>query len=202
MNRGNVQKTPLAPSFNRIALQTVAGAIQKLGKALPCTVVSVSASMVTVKFEVIEAQALPQITIPKMEGAWIRSPTQVGDQGLTVPSDVYLGGVSGLGGGTATLTPMPNLTALGWLPVANTAFPAVNTNAAYVAGPQGAVIQTSDGTSKIVVSESGIVISFAGKVWTFNAAGLTISSGVVAETHVHLYSPGGGTPTDTGVPIA
>ena len=97
MNRGNFQKTPLAPSLNRIAVQNVATQLQKQGKALPCSVVAVNGSMVTVKFEVTSAQTLPHITIPKAEGAWIRSPTQIGDVGLTVPADAYLGGISGLG---------------------------------------------------------------------------------------------------------
>ncbi len=200
MNRGNFQKTPLAASLNRIAVQNVATQMQKQGKAWPCSVVAVNGSMVTVKFEVTSTQTLPQITIPKAESAWIRSPTQVGDVGLTVPADVYLGGISGLGGGTASTVQPPNLTALVWVPVAAKSFSSVNANAAFISGPQGAVIQTEDGTSKIVVNESGITMTFGGKTVALNSSGFTID-GVLFDTHRHLYNPGAGTATDTGGPV-
>jgi len=197
MNRGNFQKTPLAPSLNRIAVQNVATQMQKLGKSLPCSVVAVNGSMVTVKFEVNATQTLPQITIPKAEGQWIRSPTQAGDVGLTIPADVYLGGISGLGGGVASTAQPLNLTALVWVPVAAKSFSSVNTNAAFISGPQGAVIQTEDGTSSIVVNESGITLSYGGKVVTLNGSGLTID-GILFDTHYHTgVQTGGG---NTGGP--
>ena len=197
MNRGNFQKTPLAPSLNRIAVQNVATQMQKLGKSLPCSVVAVNGSMVTVKFEINATQTLPQITIPKAEGQWIRSPTQVGDVGLTIPADVYLGGISGLGGGVASTVQPPNLTALVWIPVAAKSFSSANTNAALISGPQGVVIQTEDGTSKIVVNESGITLTYGGKVVTLNGSGFTID-GLQFGTHYHTgVQPGSG---NTGGP--
>jgi len=198
MNRGNYQKTPLAESLARIPAEIVAAMQQEEGKALPCSVVAVNGSIVTVKFEVNAPQTLPQISIPKAESRWIRAPIQVGDYGVTMPADTYLGGISGLGGGVATLTTEMNLTALAFVPIASTSFPAVNVNAAYIGGPEGAVISTEDGSVSITVEVGQIVLKAAGKTWTFGSAGLTMSTGIVAETHGHISeSPG----TRTGNPI-
>ena len=131
----NAEKLWLQDSLNRTAINRAADAIARLGKALPCRVTAVSGSIVTVEFEVSSQWTLPAVTIPKAEGPWIRSPTQVGDYGLTVPADAYLGGISGLGGGVANMVPRGNLTALAWVPVAATCFPAVDINSGYRFGP-------------------------------------------------------------------
>lgn len=198
MNRGNVQKTPITPSLNRIALQTVGTQIQQFGKALPCTVVSVNGSIVTVNFEVTSTQTLPNVSIPKAESRWIRMPIQVGDAGLTMPADVYLGGITGLGGGVASMAPVPNLTALVFVPVGSTEFSSVNTNASFISGPEGVVLQTDDGTSSLVVNESGITMAFGGKVVSLTSVGFMID-GILFDTHQHISEAPG---TPTGVPIA
>jgi hypothetical protein len=191
-----LQKTQNQQAINR-ALQVM----QTKGYALPCRVVSVSGSIVTVAFEIKDdTLTLPQVTIPKAESQWMRSPTQEGEYGMTIPSDAYLGGISGLGGGTANMNRRGNLSSLVYVPCGSKTYPSVNPNAAYVAGPQGAVIQTQDGTSSIVVNETGITLKFGGKVVTLNGSGFTID-GILFDTHKHLYSPGTGTPTDTGGPV-
>lgn len=181
----NSERLPLQESLNRLAINRALEAMGTQGASLPCRVVAVQGSIVTVAFEVQSGFAIPNITIPKLESAWIRSPTQVGDLGMTVPCDVYLGGISGLGGGTATLQRRNNLATLAWLPVASTGFSAVNTSQAFVSGPSGAVVQTQDGTVSMVVSESGVAITVGGKTWSFTAAGFTASDSIVFETHVH-----------------
>ena len=148
MSDQDYDKLWLAQSFNQTAIGRAAEAIQRTGRALPCRVTAISGSFVTVEFEVTTAPwVLPQITIPKAESQWIRMPTQVGDYGMTVPADAYLSGISGQGGGTPDLRQPGNLSALVWVPVAAKGFPSVNTNAAYVAGPQGVVLHTEDGAS-------------------------------------------------------
>ncbi|OYV49882.1 MAG: hypothetical protein B7X10_01600 [Burkholderiales bacterium 21-58-4] len=196
----DAEKLWFSRSLNQVAVNRTADAITAAGKAFPCRVVAVAGSLVTVAFEADLSPATPpQITIPKAEGPWIRSPTQVGDYGLTVPADVFISHISGQGGGTPGLQRPGNLAALVWVPVASKTFGAVNTNAAYVSGPQGAVIETSDGNTVITVAESGVTIKVGGKTWTFTAAGLTISTGVVLETHVHSGVQTGG--SDTGPPV-
>lgn len=141
---------------NQVAIKQAAAAIERTGNALPCRVTAVNGSIVTVAFEVNAAPwTLPPVTLPKAEGPWIRSPTQVGDFGMTVPGDVYLGGVSGLGGGVANTTRRGNLTTLVWVPIGNVNFPVVNANAAYVSGPEGAVIQDQNGNTILTINNTG-----------------------------------------------
>lgn len=154
----NASRLWIQDTLNQVAIKQAAAAIERTGNALPCRVTKVSGSIVTVAFEVNAAPwTLPPVTLPKAESQWIRSPTQVGDFGLTIPADVYLGGISGLGGGVANTTRRGNLTALVWLPVGNVNFSAVNTNAAYVSGPAGAVIQDQGGNTILTINNSGTV---------------------------------------------
>jgi hypothetical protein len=192
-----LQKTQNQQAINR-ALQIM----QTKGYALPCRVVSVSGSIVTVAFEIQDdTLTIPQVTIPKAESQWIRTPTQIDEYGVTLPADAYLGGISGLGGGTANMTRRGNLSSLVYVPCANKSYPSVNPNVAYIAGPAGAVIQTQDGTSSVVVNDSGITLTFGSKVVSLSNAGFTID-GILFDSHKHLYSPGTGAPTDTGGPVS
>jgi hypothetical protein len=188
-------------NLNDIAIRRAQEIVLSTGRALPCSVVSVDGSIVTVKFEVDATPwPLPQVTIPKAESRWIRTPIQPGDFGIAQPADAYLGGISGLGGGTATLRQRGNLSTLVYVPIANVNFSSVNTNAAYVSGPEGAVIQTADGTSSLVVNENGITASFGGHTLIINSSGITLD-GKLWDTHSHLYQPGSGSPIDTGPPV-
>lgn len=205
MSDQDYDKLWLQNTLNAVGIARAAEAIQQTGAALPCRVVAVSGSLVKVAFEVTTAPwVLPQITIPKLESRWIRTPTQVGDFGLTIPADAYISAISGQGGNTPDMTTPGNLAALGWLPVGSTAFPAVNINAAYVSGPEGAVIQTEDGSTVITANANGVTIVAGGKTWAFNGSGFTMSTGIVAETHIHAQGSdsAGDTEENTGVPIA
>ena len=169
-----VQKTT-----NKAAINRAKSVMQSMGRALPCRVVAVNGSIVTVAFEVNAAPlTLPNITIPKAESSWIRMPTQVGDKGFTVPADVYLGGVSGLGSGTATLAPVGNLAALVFVPVSNKESPPVDQNAAQVQGPNGAIIQTTQGTtSKIVTDQNGTTITYGSNSIVINSSEIVLTAG-------------------------
>lgn len=173
----NYQKLWIQKNLNQVAINQAAKQIEQQGSALPCHVVAVSGSIVTVAFDVQGPWTLPRITIPKAESPWIRMPTQVGDKGMTIPSDAYLGGISGLGGGTASMTRTPgNLSALVFVPVSSLGSPPSNQNAAIVQGPDGAIIQTTSGTaSSIVVNSSGITMTFGSTVVTINASGVSIT---------------------------
>lgn len=166
-------------AINQVAIQQALEVIQQTGLALPCRVTAISGSIVTVAFEVSSQWALPPVTLPKAEGPWIRSPTQIGDLGMTVPADVYLGGISGLGDGVATMATPGNLTALVWVPVASTSFPAVNINAAYVCGPQGAVIQDQAGNCILTVSNDGTITLSAKTQIALDAPTIALNGTVV-----------------------
>lgn len=184
MNLGNYQKTPLAPSFQRTALQAAATAIQRLGRALPCAVTAVSGQTVTVKFEIATAQTLPSVTIPIAGWAYDWIPVQVGDAGVTMPADAYLGGVSGLGGGIAGTATPANMTALVFVPVANAAWSAPNPDQRVVQGPSGVLLRTMDGKSSVDITESAITMITQGKTVTLGSGGFTID-GIIFDTHEH-----------------
>ena len=105
-------------------------------------------------------------------------PTQIGDFGYTAPADGYLGGISGLGGGVATLTRPGNLSALVFTPVSNANSAPDDQNAAQVCGPNGAIVRTTSGTaSSVVTNQEGTTITYGDVSFTVNASGVTITIG-------------------------
>lgn len=152
MSSNNAQKTPLQESLNRFFDSKDQDARTLGPKAIPCSVVSIDSSgtVVTVKFEVQD----DVITYPNMKMAvfgprFIRYPLRAGGddatKGFAVPSDYYMGGVTGLGGGVANLTQQPNLSTLVFFPTGNagnneTPFP----DKTVIEGPQGVYLRTDD----------------------------------------------------------
>jgi hypothetical protein len=200
----NYDKLWVQKSANQLAINRAQQAIQKLGRALPCRVVEVSGSIVTVAFEIQGSpQTLPNITIPKAESPWIRMPTQVSDKGVTMPADAYLGGVSGLGGGVATPTQRANLTALVFVPVSNSSSGPIDQNMAQIQGPSGVILQTADGNVALTLNEAGITIKIGSQTFTWNATGVNFPVPITApdvilpngsvNNHYH-----GGVQTGTG----
>lgn len=155
----NARKSPLGLSLNQFAQKKIADAIAQLGGELPCRVIAVAGQIVTVSFEIDSAPfTLPQVSMPIATSVYDWIPVQVGDRGLTSTSDVYLGGVSGLGGGVADLSRPGNLGALMFVPVANAGWlPPAQTggnadpNVRVVQGPAGVLIQDQAGTVTVRV---------------------------------------------------
>jgi len=155
----NVQKIPLARSLEQFANRKIAGAMTLYGMSLPASIVSiVSAGIVTVKFELTNIPyTLPNVTVPVVGCEFGRPPYQVGTLGRVVPTDAYLGGISGLGGGTADLSRRGNLSNLAWEPIGSVNWSASDDPNAYVLyGPDGVILRTSDSTCKVVVSKTGV----------------------------------------------
>lgn len=175
----NYTKLWLQKTLRRGAQLQALSAIQNTGRALPCRVVAVAGSLVTVAFEMDASPlTLPQITIPKAESPWIRMPTQVGDLGVTMPADAYLGGISGLGGGTATLTRPGNLSALVFVPVSSKDSPPIDQNAAQVQGPNGVIIRTTTGTtSQVVTDQNGTTVTYGSTTIVTNGTEIVLTAG-------------------------
>lgn len=175
----NFAKLWLQKSQNQLAINRAAQEIQKQGRALPCRVTAVTGAIVTVEFEMDTAPwTLPPITIPKAESPWTRDPTQVDDTGVTMPADVYLGGISGLGGGTASFTRRGNLSALVFVPVSNSNSPPDDPNAAQVCGPNGARIRTTTGTaSSVITNTSGTTVTFGSNTVVVNETEIALNVG-------------------------
>ncbi len=219
----SAQKTPLAPSLNRFAERKALDAIQSTGRALPCHVTAISGAIVTVAFDVTGPYTLPQVTMPLFGPEYIRYPIQIGDKGISIPTDAYLGPTSGLGSGASDITmPQANLANLAFLPVGNKNWSSVDPNAVTVYGPNGVVLRNTDATSSITLLPTGIAV--IGETYvdvTCGSASITMtttevtitdstnhmSPGTVSTTwnslltwlssHVHSNGNGG---ADTGAP--
>ncbi|MEX3914895.1 hypothetical protein AB4Y43_01425 [Paraburkholderia sp. BR10872] len=151
-------RIPLAPALNEFAAKSINDAFQMTGKGLPCSVVSVSGAIITVKFEVNSQFTLPNVTVPLFGPEYIRYPIQKGDKGAVVPFDAYLGGMSGLGGGVADLTQRANLSTLVFLPIGNKLWTSVDPNAVTIYGPNGVVLRDTGSNSIITLTPSSIAI--------------------------------------------
>lgn len=201
----NSKKTPFYASMNAFTAGKIDDAFSLYGKALPASVASVEGALVTVKFEVASLYTLPPVKMAVAGSIYLREPLQVGDFGGVVPFDVYMGGVTGLGGGTANLTQRANLATLVFQPVSSALWAASpNPNAVLVQGPQGAVIRDLAGACTLTLTSTGVVISVGGATFSFTSSGLTTNEDVTAgtvtlKTHVH-----GGVQTgsgSTGTPV-
>lgn len=173
--------------------------LSELQRALPCHVVSVSGSLVTVAFDVANPPIpLPQVTVPKAEGMWLRSPTQIGDRGIVLAADAYLEPIAGMASGTAPFTRPSTYGGLAFMPVSQQPSPPDDPNASYVQGPNGFVGQTTTGTKSSVITDSnGTTITFGGVSLTISSSGVRISGGnltvdedatikgIQYSTHVH-----------------
>jgi hypothetical protein len=199
----NTQKTPIGLSLNRHARTKALDQIWKRGLSLPCQVVAVRGPIVQVSFQVQQpagtTQAtIPNVTIPIIGAEYVRMPIQAGCKGVALAMDAYLGGMSGIGGGVATLTQQGNLTALMFAPIGNAGWFTVNGNILTAYGPGGVTLMDQGQTTFINLTPGEIQLTAGGKTLTINAAGIVID-GIVWEIHTH-----GGVQTgsgDTGPPI-
>lgn len=197
----NAQKLPLGRSLNQVARNRALDEVHLTGKSLPCSVVSRRGQIVQVKFELADAYTLQNVTIPVASSIYAQAPLQPGDKGVAIAADAYLGGVSGLGGGTADLSRRGNLTALLFVPLANSTWTAPLDPGSYLLqGPNGVVLQDLGAACIFKLTPSGLTITVGGMVCTINAAGLTVTGGEVdadgigLKTHKHISAtPGSAT---------
>lgn len=154
------QKLNFARNMGRFTDQSIADGLQRAGQVLPASIVGRSGNMVTVSFELRDTPyVFPQVTIPIFGPQYIRYPMQVGDRGIVIPADTYIGGVSGQGGGVADLTPPANLSALVFLPISNTEWQEVNPNVLVMYGPEGVTLRDSGSNSTFLLTPESITIA-------------------------------------------
>jgi hypothetical protein len=179
----NAQKTPLQISLPNAIQKKVQDAVSLLGKALPAQVVAVMGSIVTVKFLVTTSLfTLPNVTCPVAGPEYARPPTQVGDKGVVIPIDVYLGGVSGLGGGSADISLPGNLSALVFFPIGNTGFSTTDDPNSFVLyGPNGVILRNTANTISVKLTSSGVVIEGSGAALAL----VTSAFEALFNTHTH-----------------
>lgn len=150
---GNPLRTPIAISLTAIANDHARRSIELTGRAWPCKVEAVSGQIVTVSYLINTPIPLPTVEMPIATPVYDWLPVQVGDQGLAIPADVYLGGVSGLGGGTADLSLRGNLATQVFLSVSNISWAPAGGDATKraVQGPGGVFLATSDGATTVEI---------------------------------------------------
>lgn len=201
----NNQKTPQQQSLNAFAKSKALEQIIQTGRSLPCIVSAITGSIVTVTFQIQSAPGqtpvtIPSVTIPIIGSEYIRLPIQVGCTGMTVAADAYLGGMSGLGGGTATLGQQANLSALAFVPLGAMSFSAQDGNVVVIYGPHGVTLADSSFASTIKLTPTSITLTAGGKTVLINSTGITLD-GLLWDTHGHPYLPGSGTTfINTGPP--
>lgn len=198
----NSLKVPFAQSMAATINEKAAQAIGNLGLSLPCSVVAVNGSIVTVNFLIQQPVTvenpftLPNVTCPIFGPEWIRYPVQVGDLGFVVPADAYLGGVSGLGGTmTADLSQPSNLGALVFFPIGNKNFAGpLDANKLELYGKTGVVIKDKQGGNVLIdIDDSGNITI------TLGGGGDLVVNGVSFLHHVHTgVQTGGG---NSGPPL-
>lgn len=199
----NARKTPAVNALTNLVNTRSWDNIDLSGRALPCQVTAVSGQIVTVKFLLnAPPYALPEVKMPVATSVYDWIPVQVGDQGVAVPIDVYQGGVSGLGGGTADLSRRANLSSLRYVPIANSSWKPAGGDGGVriIQGPSGVRLQDSKGKTILVVDGDGHVtvtgdLRVSGEVIA-NYGG---EASVALSTHKHDHvQPGTG---DTGSPV-
>lgn len=161
MVSGNAQKTAYGRSFNQAAEKKVRDGIQLLGKSLPCSVVELDGWIVTVKFEVDAAPfTLPNVTVPVASSKYDYLPLEVGSPGVVRAADARLGGLSGLGGGTASLSLAANLSTLVFEPFGHVTdddwVPPDDPAMRVVQGPNGVIVRDLASESTITLTADEI----------------------------------------------
>ena len=176
-------------------------------RTMPASVVSVSGQIVTVKFEVKSEFNLPQIQVPIFGSEYIRIPVQPGCKGILIPSDYYLGGISGLGAGTATLAKQGNLSNLSFFPIGNKNWSSVDKDTLTLYGVKGVeimdkqggnslisikddAISMTNGSSSVTVSSNGSEISHGSNSVKADSSGVTVTgtltiNGMEFTAHTH-----------------
>lgn len=194
----NSQTTPLVRTLTDFTQNEIERQIQLRGHSLPVSVVAVEGAFVTIKFEVQSPDfTFPNIKVPQAISRYARPPTQVGDKGFVVAADVYLGGVTGLGGGYANFDRLDsNLSTLVYVPLSNTSWPSVDQNAYNVTAPNGAVIQDDSGNCKITLTSSSITLQCGSSSVVIDSSGVKIM-GKDFLTHRHVGVRSG--PDQSGV---
>ena len=179
------QKTPFQETINKFARNKINDAFQLVGRRLPASVVSVSGSIVTVKFEVQSTFTLPHVTMPIEGSEYVRLPIQPGCKGYVQTADASLGAMSGLGAGIADLTQPANLAALVFVPIGNQDWASFDGDVLTMYGVDGLTLMDKvDGTTSVVLTSNSLTLTAAGHSIIINSSGVTID-GKLFLAHEH-----------------
>ena len=172
----NEQKTPLIAGLNNFTDGRIDEANETLGRAVPAIVSAVdgTGTIVTVALQLQSRYTLPPVTCPVGFPEFIRFPIGPGTRGFIMAADYYMGGMSGLGGGTAKLTRQVNLATSIFFPVGNRGFFASpNPEATVIYGPDGVILTNEEQpmTARISIDGEGNVNVYSVKTLTTDCGG-------------------------------
>ena len=167
---------------------------------MPATVVSVSGSIATVNFELESDFTIPQIAVPIFGAEYIRQPIQKGCKGVVIASDYYLGAMSGLGPGRATLPKRGNLSNLVFFPIGNSGWEGVDADTLTMYGVAGVkILDKLGGSSYVEVEEGAITLSNGDATIKLDGGSVEITGTLVINGNVyddHAHTNGNeGNPT-------
>jgi hypothetical protein len=186
----SAQKTPYSRTAPLLAQRKALDEIAKRGQALPGHVVAATGAIVTVNFDVTDV-TLSQVQMPVFGPEYVRYPIQVGDLGVAFPASVYLGGVSGLGGGTADTTLRGNLSTLVWFPIGNknwTAPPGGDANTLTLYGKTALeLLDSITGNASVKLTSSSIALTCGGHTIVIDSTGVHIDGRIFLA---HEHTPG------------
>jgi hypothetical protein len=158
----NGLKNPFYQTMPTAAKDVAQSLIDISGKSIPASIVEIDKTntIVKVKFEVETDYTLPVVQCPVIGPEYVRLPLKVGDKGYVSYASFYLGGMSGIGGGKATLDQWPNLSCLVFNPLGNTDFEETpNQNAVVNWGPEGVINQDKDAEIRASFLTDGVEIT-------------------------------------------
>lgn len=177
----NFDKLWLQDTQNALSINRAQEEIQRTGRALPCSIVSVSGQIVTVNVNLNSAPfALPNLTVPIESSVYDWIPFQPGDLGWIKSADASLRQISGLGSGTPTLAGTGNLTSLVFSPIANVEWtaPGGDADKRVVQGLSGFLAQSVDGSVSALGDKSnGITLTFGQNTLVIDSSGITLTVG-------------------------
>jgi hypothetical protein len=194
----NAQKTPFGQSLNRWGAGVARSAIDLVGKNLPATIKKIAGAIATVSFQVQGETTPSTVPMPTVQSLYLRIPYQVGDQGMTIAGDLYIGGQTGLGGGVAGTSQRGNLSTLAFVPLGDVSWGAVDPNAVVAQGPNGFVAQDLGRATVLTLTPGGITITSPGTV-TLTVADLVVN-GISFVNHEHSGVTTGSEPTGPPIP--
>lgn len=172
------RKLPIFSNLVATAQQQAQRNEHMTGRCMPASVVSVDGRIVTVNFEVKSDFNLMQLEVPLFGSEYIRTPIQKGCMGFVISSDYYMGGISGLGAGVATLAKQGNLSNLVFFPVGNAGWDNADPDTLTLYGVSGVeIMDKQGGKSLISIKEDGITMTNGSSTASITSDSATVSYG-------------------------
>src|ERR1700751_6166414 len=125
----NVQKLSFVTLMHDFVRTQAQNHFHDVPKSLPCHVSKILENdFLELTFDVTGPFTLPKITVKQSFSKYHREQTQVGDKGYITANNTYLGGSSGMSGGTSSMYPRGKLTTGAFQPVSEKQFPVRDLN--------------------------------------------------------------------------